>query len=925
MNKVINKTGRYISFLICLSLLIAIFIPVNTSADESGGQTTETVKAAWYEDSYHISGENGERRGYAYEYEQALSAYTGWNYDYIKGDWGELLKKLQNGEIDMMAAISYTDERAETMLFSELPMGNEKYYLYLNLANVDFSMADLSDLNGKRIAVMEESIQGTQFAQWENEHNVQTQHIDVDSFTRAKEMSDNKEIDGVISTETPAWVEAGMSAVVSIGGSDIYYAINKNRPDLKNKIDNAMRSMENDKPFYADELYERYLATQSVAVLSSKEKEWIKQHGVIRIGYINNDPGFSVINDKNGKPEGVIKDYIEHAQNCLGNHTLDFELIGFDSEAEQIQAIKDDRIDMIFHVSYNPYYAEMKGLSLSNIVLTMPLSVVTSHDSFDESAKNKVAIAKNDTVLKSYVAYNYPTWEIVECDSLNAAKKMVLNGETDCFVARSGQSAKYINNRKLHTTYLTQACDAVFAVNNGDETLLSILNKTLKTIQTSKLSGAVSAYEDSLQKVTIEDFIKDNMFTAVAVFMILVILIMGIIIALLRKAQKAMQLAENANAAKSNFLFNMSHDIRTPMNAILGYNELMKENLTDPKMLDYQEKIEQSGNLLLSIINNVLDMARIESGKLSLDENYSEVGAVLNEVCEVFEMEARKKGISLTYETDVKHMHILCDDTKVKEIFTNLISNAVKYTSSGGKVVLRTKELPCNKEGYVRLKTEITDTGIGMSKEYLPYLFESFTRERNTTTGKIAGTGLGMPIVKRLVELMGGSIDVESELGKGTKFTVILQHKIADEAYYIKPAEISDVTKKELIRGKHVLLAEDNELNAEIAVAILQNMGIAVDCVEDGVQCVAKIEQMPAGSYDLILMDIQMPNMDGYKATQAIRRFSDKDKADIPIIAMTANAFEEDKKMALSKGMNGHIAKPIDVHKIEKVIVSVLK
>lgn len=921
-NKIVDQ-HRGVSFLLIFTFIVAMMmVPASVSAAESG---QETVKVAWYEDAYHITSKNGVRSGYGYEYEQAVAAYTGWNYDYVNGDWGDLLEKLQKGEIDMMGALSYTDERAKTMLFSELPMGKERYYLYVNLEDTDISLSNLSTLNGKRIAVMEESVQGTQFAQWEKEHNIKTQHLNVDNFTKAQKMASGNKIDGVISAETPTWVEAGMSAIAEVGGSDIYYGISKERPDLKEKLDNAMRAMENDKPFYGDELYQRYLSAQSVSILSSEEKEWLAQHGAIRIGYMNNDSGFSTVNKKSGKLTGVINDYTRYAANCLGNQALKFELVGFDSEEEQMQALTDGRIDMIFHVGYNPYYAQQQGFALSNTVLSMPVSVVTTQDSFDESAGNRVAIEKNNSEMKWYISYNYPKWKIIECASVSEAEKIVSDGLADCFLARSAQLTRYVNDRKLHATYLTQVCNTVFAVNKGDTILLSILNKTLKMIQTSKLSGAVSMYEDSLKKVTLSDYIKDNFAVVMIGFAIIFIFIMAVILGLLNKAQKATQEAEKANAAKSDFLFNMSHDIRTPMNAILGYNELLKENLKDPKLLDYQRKIEQAGNLLLSIINNVLDMARIESGKLSVDENYSEVATILKEICEVFEMDAKKKDIHLICESEVEHKHILCDITKVKEIFANLISNAIKYTPSGGTVIIRSQELPCDREGYVKIRTEVIDNGIGMSKEYLPRLFEAFTREHNTTTGKVAGTGLGMPIVKRLVELMDGSIEVESVLAEGTEFTVILEHKIADEAYYTNSQnEMSDQTKKEMLKGKHILLAEDNELNAEIATAILQNMGIVADRVEDGVQCVAKIEQMPADTYDMILMDIQMPNMDGYKATEVIRHFADEKKANIPIVAMTANAFEEDKKMALEKGMNGHIAKPIEVQKIEDIMISVL-
>ena len=391
------------------------------------------------------------------------------------------------------------------------------------------------------------------------------------------------------------------------------------------------------------------------------------------------------------------------------------------------------------------------------------------------------------------------------------------------------------------------------------------------------------------------------------------------------KLKKAYVAAENANKAKTEFLNNMSHDIRTPMNVILGYNHLMKSQLTESKQLDYQKKIEQSGKLLLAIINNVLDMARIESGKIKVDENYERVGEVVDEIISTFSSEAEEKEIHLSGSMKVTHRNILCDGTKIREIYVNLVSNAMKYTPRGGNVTITVEELPCEKEGYMKVKSEIKDTGIGMSKEYLPTLFEPFSREQNTTIGRIGGTGLGMPIVKKMVDLMGGSIEVASELGKGTVFTFTLMHKIADRKFYSQKTEAAETSEMgKNLSGKHVLLAEDNDLNAEIAVTVLEETGIVIERVEDGIQCVNRVVQMSPGTYDLILMDIQMPNMDGYKATRCIRRLDDKKKAEIPIIAMTANAFAEDRKKAFDAGMNGHIAKPIDMEKLGAVILSVL-
>lgn len=381
--------------------------------------------------------------------------------------------------------------------------------------------------------------------------------------------------------------------------------------------------------------------------------------------------------------------------------------------------------------------------------------------------------------------------------------------------------------------------------------------------------------------------------------------------------------AEKANEAKSIFLFNMSHDIRTPMNAILGYSQLMKKELTNPKLVHYQEMIEQSSQLLLSIINNVLDMARVESGKMELDENYEVVGNITQLVCGAFAAEASKKNIELNKIVNVEHKHIITDSTKMQEILSNLISNAIKYTSAGGKVTIDTRELPYDKEGYTLIQTKVSDTGIGMSEEFLPSLFELFTRERNTTLSKIPGTGLGMAIVKNLVDLMNGSIEVESELGKGSTFTITIPHKIANKDYTNRNIESSNEFDIDF-KGKRILLAEDNELNAEITTTILSEMGFEVKTVEDGILCVNEMQHQPANTYDLILMDIQMPNMDGYKATDCIRHLSQLEKANIPIIAMSANAFEEDKKKAFDVKMNDYITKPIDFQKMEEVLKHIL-
>ena len=893
---------------------------------------SKVVRVGWYEDSYHITGEDGARSGYGYEYEQSVASYTGWHYKYVNKDWTTLIEMLQNGKIDIMGGISFTKERAKTMLFSDIPMGEEKYHLYINQANTNISASDLSALDGKRIVVLKNSVQDVQFSKWEKEHHIKTKHVHLNNIEKTKKLIKKHRVDGVISTETPIWVDFGLSSVAVTGKSDIYYAISKKRPDLKKKLDNAMRKMEDDNPFYSDELYKKYLSAASSPVLLEEEKAWLKQHGKIRVGYLNNDVGFSSVDAKNGKLIGVINDYVDFATDCMGKNSLQFKLIGFNSQDEQLHALRDGKIDMIFHMSQNPYAAEENNMILSNTVLESPLAVVTVQDAFNEDLENTVAIHKDDKTLKWHIEYNYPQWKIMEYESTKDIEQSVRSGKVDCFLARTGTISNYIEDKKLHCVFLTNPGNVSFAVRRNHTTLMTILNKTLKSMQSSMLTGALSSYDNAYKKTTVIGFIKDNLLIVGTTFTSIFLLILMAILCLLRKAKiaeedakRAKIQAERANAAKSTFLFNMSHDIRTPMNALLGYNQLMKDRLTDSKLLHYQKKIEQAGNLLLSIINNVLDMARIESGKMELDENYSKVGDILEEVCDVFDVEAKEKGIHLTYETQVTHKHIMCDLAKIQKILINLVSNAVKYTPAGGTVTIRSKEIPCDQEGYIKIKTEVVDTGIGISKEYLPFIFDSFSRERNTTKGKVAGTGLGMSIVKNMVDMMGGSISVESELGKGSKFTLILPFKIADETYYAAKTEETSSDKIKTLQGKHILLAEDNDLNAEIAITILEESGLKIDRVEDGVKCVDRIEQMPSHYYDLILMDIQMPNMDGYKATETIRSLRDKEKAKIPIVAMTANAFEEDRKEAFEKGMNDHIAKPIDVKKVEEVLISVLQ
>ena len=920
--------SRKKSAVLCAGLFVVLgmwmILSVHCWAAETNQDGTQTkeqkiIRIGSFEDTFNYVDQNGVRRGYGYELMQALAGYTGWKFEYVKCDWSNCFEMLENGEIDVMGDISYTAERAEKMLFSDEPMGEEKYILYTDLSNIDIGMSDFKSLDGKRVGVLMGTEPEIMLTEWENKNGIQTEHVNVSNNDDVEKKLANHEIDGFVSLEESIWSEQGISSVTTVGKSGIYFAINKERSDIKSELDFAMRQLEQDSPFFKADLYKKYFTLDYNQSLTGEEKSWLEEHGSIQIGFLDNDPSIFSMDEETGKLAGTMAEYISYAKDCLGNQTLEFGIHAYDDYDEMLLDLQNHEIDMIFYASRNPDFAEKQGYALTNTAWTYNLMAVTDEKYFNENEAYTVAVPKGKEALKQHIAFSYPQWKLVDYDSLADAADMIMNEKADCFLMGTSQALKYDNNRDFKSVSLTKTMEACFAVRSGEGILLSILNKTLKTMPSDMLTSALAIYDSTADKVTFYDFVKDNMLAFLVTIGLFALSIIGIILVLLRKARKAeavaklaasdtqklndklevaLKKAKEASLAKTRFLNNMSHDIRTPMNVILGYAQLMEDELNGkgmPETLEHLEKLQQSGNLLLSIINNVLDMARIESGRMELDENYGRIEDVQQSLIELFEDEAKRKNITYNFRMNVEHGHVLTDITKVEEIFVNILSNAIKYTPDGGSVIVNVDELPCDEPGYMIVRTRVSDTGIGMSKEYLTKIFEAFTREQNTTKSKIAGTGLGMSIVKKYVDLLGGTIDVESELGKGSTFTVTLKHKIADESYYEKKYAENPVTGSEILEGRKILLAEDNDLNAEIAEAILERAGLNTERVEDGIQCVNRITEMPAGTYDMILMDIQMPNMNGYKATQAIRHLPDKDKACIPIVAMTANAFEEDK------------------------------
>ena len=653
------------------------------------------------------------------------------------------------------------------------------------------------------------------------------------------------------------------------------------------------------------------------------------------MGFLTSDRGVSTYDPATGEITGTITDYIQFATDCLGNQELEFHLVGYDDKEAELNALKSGEIDMVFHFDQSPNLAEEYRVACTNTTWTSNMMAVTNKQLFIENEVNRVAVPQNKISLTRYIAFYYPQWEIVDCDTQEDAIKLVKDGQADCFVTGISSEGNYSKKYGFYSVPLPNPANSCFAVNSGNRSLLSILNKTIKAMPANMLTSSLAMYKSSSRKVTLIDFIKDNFFMILLVSSIAVAVVLLTILKLLQKARKAeaaarkaandtqelnaklqvaVENAESANRAKSTFLFNMSHDIRTPMNAIIGYADLASRHLDDPAKLEkYMENIQVCGQNLLMLLNNVLDLARIENDKTEMEYSVSDVDKDFRNCVAMFQNQADSKGQTLTVTAHLLYPYVYADIPHLTEVCTNLVSNAVKYTGAGGTIHCDVTQKPGKKEGWGDMVVTVADNGIGMSQEFQKHIFEPFERERTSTVSKVEGSGIGMGIVKKLVELMSGTVEVESKIGVGSKFTVTIPCRIAsgDETQAKRETNPSD---QKCLCGTRILLTEDNDLNAEIAVELLREEGCTVDRAKDGVECVDMLEKAANGTYQMILMDIQMPVMNGYDAAKKIRRMDDPQKAGIPIIAMTANAFSEDKQAALDVGMNDHIAKPINMN-----------
>ena len=1060
MSGISREIKRGITAILSLLIILTCIAPISVHAEEKTEE--KVVRVGFFSSPFNIKKENGHLSGYAYDYQQDIASYTGWKYEYVTGGWPELLEKLKNGEIDLLSDVSMTPEREKDMLFSSNAMGTEGYYLYVNIQEKDIDSQDFSTLNGKRIGVNKGSVQADLYEEWARKNDIDAEVVPCNGHDVMAEMVAGHELDAIVGVDYYEF--ENMIPVTRIGGSDFYFAINKDRQDLKEELDEAMHLLLTSNRYYNEDLYHQYLNANVNKKLSPDEIKWIEEHGKIHVGYIDNYLGYCD-KDKNGELVGALSEFLRSVSDSFYNSTLEFETTAFSSVEELMDALASGEVDCAFPIYCDKYFAEQGKVHVTKSVAGTSMIAIVKNSGFNENDANTVAIPENNINNRLYIETHYPSWTVIAVDSEQGGIRAVREGKADCAVFSAYRADHVIPTEKydgLMNITLSHEIEVSFAVQRDEVPLIRILNQAIDIVPESAINGALTYYSTNTRSASFMDFVRENAITVliIVIFLIVAVAVAGIIY--VRKIREASQevrdaliLAEHANQAKTNFLNNMSHDIRTPMNAIIGYTSLAAAHLEDKKLLeDYLRKIMTSSNHLLSLINDVLDMSRIESGRVKIEENECHLPTVMHDLRNILQADVNAKRLNFQIDTvDVTNEDIICYKLRLNQVILNCMSNAIKFTMPGGTVAIKIIQKGLQtQDGFANFEFVIRDTGIGMSEEFAKHIFEPFTREESSTVSGIPGTGLGMAITKNIVDMMGGSISVKSKQGEGTEFVISFRfrlgqtsHKVttiknleglralvADDnmntcasvtrmlesigmnpewtmsgkeavykakfahdggkpykvfiidwlmpdmngvevvrriraeigddipiiiltaydwseieeearqagvtAFCAKPLFLSDLyevlnasVEAEPVQkienanidrysNHRILVVEDNDLNREITATLLSEMNVTVEEAENGKVAVEMVRTSPKGYYWMILMDIQMPVMDGYEATRAIRALDRADAGTIPIIAVSANAFEEDIKKSEEAGMNEHMAKPFNREKLEEIL-----
>ena len=876
--------------------------------------------------NFQEGGADEHKRGAGYEYLQKIASLTGWSYEYVYASFGECLEMLENGEIDLMGDVSYTLDRSRRMRFSAYPQGSEEFCLFTNRKHEALAQGGYSALEGCRIGVNSGTYSEMLLGQWletKRIHATIVPYADDQKLTQA--LSDGT-VDAIVA---PGLVmDSDAISITSIGGGDYYFAVTPKRIDLLSELNAALAEINTSDSNYSRNLVVQY-ENKSIRnfVLNRQEKKWLEAHqNTIRVGYFEDKFPFSGTRD--GELSGILKTVLDTIKQQYG---ITITTQPYRSTDEMRAALEKDEIDLAGPVIRDLDVLERLGAVSTDAIYELTPVVIYKDRGFDEPSP--VVATTNSSLYSDYIVrISSPDLTTRKYDSIEDCLQAILDGEADVTLIASARINGLKDNplmKKLSYAEIADRQKLVMITMKDDRRVATIVNKAIEQ-SASLLNGAVLA-ENAVtnDQVTLHEFIQANagnvVIVAAAIIGLLLLLLSRLMIGQ-RKLEAALAEAREANAAnvaKTTFLNSMSHDIRTPMNAIIGFTNIALSMSPEEKLRNCLEKIMQSSDYLMSLINDVLDISRIESGKIKYEPVPCDITEITDTVLSVAHGFLQGRNIEFIVERATPTAkYVYADELRIREVLINILSNSIKFTKDGGTIRFEVKDQPVGDGKHVEVHYRISDTGIGMSEEYQKHLYEEFSQESDGARTNYKGTGLGMAITKRYVDMMHGEIHVKSQQGVGTTFTVELPLQIADVAPEKKPE--TDCTERDL-QGIRVLMAEDNDLNAEIAITLLEEKGMQVTRAIDGQDVVDQFRAAPAGSFDLILMDIMMPKQNGYEATQAIRSMSDRpDGRTIPIVAMTANAFAEDIAAAHAAGMNGHLAKPIDMDEVMKVICRVL-
>ena len=908
--------------LTALTVLGAV-MPAPALAAQSD-QQIKTVRVGWLINNEGFQdGNPGERlSGWGYEYLQTLSYYTpGWQYEYVSGTFTELMDMLETGEIDLMPNISYSEERAQKLLFSSNPEGTERYYIYAKPDRDDLSKGDPQALQGLTIGYNPGVMQTTVGQQWLADEGITCTYKEMTGGGDLFAALANDEVDAIIMNDTISSPSA--SPMFYVGSSDYYFAVPKSRPDLMDDINSAMAAINRVNPRFNDEVKSNYSAQNSgSSSLTGDERTWLKANGnTITLGYLTGKLPYCN-EDENGEMEGPLASLATTLHDKFG---ITVKTVAFESNEKLQKALTKGTVNVALPIYRDYWLAEQLGFVQSTSLGSMSLTVI--HASRDLNKDLQSIACTNSSIVNHRVLESlYPTATITECESGDEMFNALALGKVSSIIVPSSRVETIRDKYDIEDygkTELPNTAELSCWISRGEPELLGIINKGIINAGDSLAASNYSSASYTAQESDTLRFLYRNR-TAIAATLI-GILSVSIILLIwsLKRARTEREKAVAANAAKSAFLTRMSHDIRTPLNGILGLIEI--EELKEGDMQAAREsraKARVAANHLLSLINDILEMGRIEEHKMTLEHESFNLKELCDDALVLCRLRASDRGITLlnTSEPYAVDQSMIGSPTHIRRIIINLLDNSIKYNKHDGTVTFSSTVKPFNDTRALFCFT-IEDTGIGMTPEFLKHIYEPFAQESNDARSKFQGTGMGMPIVKSLIDMMGGTIETSSELGVGSTFSVQIPLDIdKNPQAHIK---LVQATPNCSLAGMSVLLAEDNDLNAEIAQTLLESADVAVTRTANGNEVVDLYLSRPAGSFDVILMDIMMPGMDGYEATRAIRLSGKPDAADIPIIALTANAFAEDAKTARDAGMSAHLPKPLDFEKLKNILARI--